>query len=131
MLRALSLPAPVNAFIAANALVLAWDLIIAGRIVNNRRGGPVFLALTSVAALLVVPAVVVAITSVTNLNGRAVYIIEWLWPFVLGIFALQALQALVRRKFSAFLAVPLATYNLLLFMAALARFASTAMADRH
>ena len=129
MLRAISSPAPVNAFIAANALVLAWDLIIAGRIVNNRRGGPVFLALTALAALLAVPAVVVAITAVTNLNGRAVYIIEWLWPFVLGVFALQALQALVRRKFSAFLAFPLAAYNVLLFMAALARFASTVMAD--
>jgi hypothetical protein len=122
-------PSPATAYAAVNIVVLAWNLFTAGRIVNLGRGTTLFHALTALAALLAVPAIVVAAASSTILNGRAIYIIEWLWPFVLGVFALQALHALVRRRVSPFFGVPVALFDTMLFAAAAARFSSTVDPD--
>jgi hypothetical protein len=124
-----SLPSATTVYIAINAMVLMWNLFLAGRIVNHRRGSPFFLALTALGALLTVPAVVVAATATSILNGRAVYSIEWVWPLVLAIYALQALTALAKGWISPFLGVPIALYDLFLCAAAGTRFASTIVAD--
>jgi hypothetical protein len=120
---------PTHAFYAIDAVVLAWDLFVAGRIFNNRRGSPVFLGLTALSSLLVVPAVVVAVVASTVLNGRAVYIIDWLWPVVACLCALQALHALGRGTVAPFLGFPIAAYNVILFVGALARFLTAHMPE--
>ncbi len=124
-----STSSPVTAYFVVNAIVLAWDLYVAGRIVNNRRGSPLFLGLSALAALLAVPAVVVAAASTSVLNGRAIYIIEWIWPLVLGICALQAALALIRGWTTPFLGIPIMACNAVLCAAATMRFTSTLFPD--
>jgi hypothetical protein len=120
---------PATAYFAVNAIVLAWDLYVAARIVNNRRGSPIFLGLSALAALLAVPAVVVAAASSSVLNGRAIYIIEWIWPLVLAICALQAALAVARGWTTPFLGVPVLVCNVVLCAAATMRFTSTLVVD--
>ena len=108
---------------AAALVVLLWDVFLAGHIAQLRTVPRVFAAISALCGLLVVPAVVVAVSAGSILTGRAVYTIAWLWPLTLWLFTLQSAFALARRLVSPLLAVPVFTYNLLLAAAATARYA--------
>jgi hypothetical protein len=113
----------VTAVAVAATLVLLWDVFLAGHIAQLRTVPRAFAALSALCGLLVVPAVVVAVSAESILTGRAVYTIAWLWPLTLWLFTFQAALSLARRLVSPLLAGPMLAYNLLLATAATARYA--------
>ena len=112
-----------GAVAAAAVLVLLWDVFLAGHVAQLRTVPRAFAALSALSGLLVVPAVVVAVSAESILTGRAVYTIAWLWPLTLWLFTLQAAVALGRRLVSPLLAGPILAYDVLLAVAATARYA--------
>lgn len=112
----------VPAFFALSVVTLAWDVMVLGRSAQTRRLPAAFRATCSLAALLVVAALLVLIASSTISTGRAVNSVLWLWPLTLGLFAVQAMYALVKRYVSPLVGVPIALLDIILFAASVARY---------
>ena len=110
------------AFFTASALVLLWDVFLAGQISQLRRAPRLFRGLTALGGLLIAPALLVAITSASILNGRAIHIIAWVWPLTLAIFALQAAYAVGKRLVTPFIGLPIAAYDIILAASAFVRY---------
>ena len=102
--------------------MIAWDILMAGRITNLRRIPRSFQAITGIAGLLLVPALVVAFTSTSLLYGRAIFLVAWLWPFTACLFVLQTVFALARRLVTPLLGFPLLVYNTIIAVVAVAKF---------
>ncbi|HEX6050663.1 MAG TPA: hypothetical protein VFZ21_15395, partial [Gemmatimonadaceae bacterium] len=111
-------------FYAASVLVLLWDVILAGQIAQLRRAPRFFRGVTALAGLLIAPAVLVAVASASILNGRAIHIIAWVWPFTLAIFAVQAIYAVGKRLVTPYIGVPIAACDVILAVAAFVRYAA-------
>ena len=111
------------AHFAVSAVLLIWNIVLAGRIARVRNSPPPIIILTALGGLLLAPALLVAVATTSALTGRAILSIAWLWPAVLVMFAAQAIYALVRRLVSPLLAVPIALYDVLLALAAIGRYA--------
>ena len=109
-------------FIALAIVMIAWDILMAGRITNLRRIPRSFQAITGIAGLLLVPALVVAYTSASMLYGRAIFLVAWLWPFTACLFVLQTVFALARRLVTPLLGFPLLVYNTIIAVVAVAKF---------
>lgn len=109
-------------FIVLALAMIAWDILMAGRITNLRRIPRSFQALTGIAGLLLVPALVVAYTSASMLYGRAIFLVAWLWPFTASLFVLQTILALARRLVTPLLGFPLLVYNTIIAVVAIAKF---------
>ena len=112
------------AFFAVSILVALWDVFLAGQIAQLRRAPRFFRGVTALAGLLVAPAALVAVTSASILNGRAIHVIAWVWPLTLMIFAIQALYAVGKRLVSPFIGVPIAAYDVILAVAAFVRYSA-------
>ena len=110
-------------YIVITVAMIAWDILMAGRITNLRRIPRSFQAITGIAGLLLVPALVVAFTSASMLYGRAIFLVAWLWPFTACLFVLQTVFALARRLVTPFLGFPLLVYNTIIAVVAIAKFA--------
>jgi hypothetical protein len=102
------------AHLALTVVILIWNIVLAGRIAQNRQSPPVFQAVSGLAALLVLPGLLFTLATSTVMTGRAVATMDWVWPAVLLLFAFQSLYALVRRLVSPWWGVPIAIYNLLI-----------------
>ena len=111
------------AHVALSAIILLWDIVMAGRIAQVRTMPRPFAALAATAGLLIAPALVVQVATGSMLYGRAIQTIAWVWPATLVLFALQALYALVRRLVTPVFGLPLALYNTLIAVGAVIRFA--------
>jgi len=85
------------AHLALTIIILIWDIVLAGRIAQLRQAPPVFQAITGMAAMLLLPAVLLQLATSTIITGRAVAVMDWLWPAVLVLFAVQATYAVARR----------------------------------
>src|SRR3954464_13845512 len=109
-------------FFALTVAMIAWDILMAGRIVQLRRTPRPFQRLTGIAALLLVPALVVAYTAQSLLYGRAIYLVAWLWPFTTLLFVLQTIYAMTRRLVSPALGFPLLVYNAIIAAVAVTKF---------
>jgi hypothetical protein len=109
-------------FYTVSVLVILWDVFLAGQIAQLRRAPRFFRGATALAGLLIAPAVLVAVASASNLNGRAIHVIAWVWPVTLLIFAIQALYAVGKRLVTPFIGVPIAAYDVLLAVAAFVRY---------
>ena len=109
-------------FFALTAAMIAWDILMAGRIVQLRRTPHAFQRITGIAALLLVPALVVAYTAQSLLYGRAIYLVAWLWPFTTMLFVLQSIYALARRLVTPLLGFPLLLYNTIIATVAVTKF---------
>jgi hypothetical protein len=109
------------AFWALTAVVVLWNVQLAGRIAQNRRAPRPLALLSGLAGLLVVPAALAAAAAPSIFVGRAVQAIAWLWPVVAGLFALQALYAVVRRYVTPAVGIPFLLYDLVVLAAAFAR----------
>lgn len=103
-------------------LVLLWDLVLAGRIAQMREAPRTFAAITGTIALLLVPATVIWLATSTVITGRAIRLVDWLWPALLVLVAIQAVYALVRRLVNPTWGVPIALYDLVLAVAGLAHY---------
>ncbi|MCC6928019.1 MAG: hypothetical protein IT359_03400 [Gemmatimonadaceae bacterium] len=114
----------ISLYVALSAAVLLWDVLLAGQIANARRQTRLFLALTSICGLFIVPGALIALAASTTMTGRVVYLVAWLWPVVLLFYVLQSGYALFRRLVTPLFALPIFAFNCTLLAAATARFAS-------
>lgn len=107
------------------ALVLAWDIFLAGHIAQLR-GAPRLLAgLSGLAALLAAPALVIAVATNSALAGGSVVGVSWIWPATVAIFVAQAMYATTRRLVTPLVSIPIAAYDLLLMAVAATRYVSS------
>src|SRR6476620_10597707 len=109
-------------YLALTVAMIAWDVLMAGRIAQLRRTPRAFQGITGIAALLLVPALVVAYTAQSLLYGRAIYLVAWLWPFTTMLFVLQSIYALARRLVTPLLGFPLLVYNTIIMLVAVTKF---------
>jgi hypothetical protein len=98
---------------------------MAGRIAGLRRIPRGFQAITGIAGLLIVPALVVGYTAQSLLYGRAILLVAWLWPFATLLFVLQTVYALTRRLVTPLLGFPLLVYNIIIATVAVTKFVIT------
>src|SRR3954466_6535712 len=109
-------------YLALSIAMIAWDILMAGGIAQLRRIPRSFQAITGIAGLLLVPALVVAYTAQSLLYGRAILLVSWLWPFTALLFLLQTIYALGRRLVTPLLGFPLLVYNAVIATVAVTKF---------
>ena len=109
-------------YLALSVAMIAWDILMAGRIAKLRRIPRGFQTITGIAGLLLVPALVVAYSSESLLYGRAIILVAWLWPFTALLFVVQAIYALGRRLVTPLLGFPLLVYNIIIATVAVTKF---------
>lgn len=109
------------AHLALTLVIIVWDVVLAGRIAQLRQASRPFAIINGLAGLLVIPGFIVAVAATTVITGRAIASIDWLWPAVILLFAVQSVYALVRRSVNPVWGYPIAFYNVLLTVASLAR----------
>jgi hypothetical protein len=112
-------------YLALSVAMIAWDILMAGRIAQLRRIPRGFQALTGIAGLLILPALVVGYTAQSLLYGRAIFLVSWLWPFTALLFVMQTLYALGRRLVTPLLGFPLLVYNIIIATVAVTKFIIT------
>lgn len=108
--------------LALALVILLWDIILAGRIAQLREAPRPFAAITGLAGLLVLPALLAQLASASVITGRAIRLIDWIWPAVLILFAIQALYALFRRLVNPWWGFPIAVYNVTIALGGLVRY---------
>ena len=111
-------------YVAAAAVMLMWDVVVAGRVSQLRRVPRAFAALTAFGGLLIVPALLIAYASASLLYGRAIQPVAWVWPVTAVLFAIQATYALSRRLVTPAFGVPIFVYDLIIAIVALSRYAN-------
>ena len=112
-------------YLVLSVAMIAWDILMAGRIAQLRRIPRGFQAITGIAGLLLVPALVVAYTAQSLLYGRAIFLVAWLWPFTTLLFVVQTIYALARRLVTPLLGFPLLVYNIVIATVAVTKFVIT------
>src|SRR5678815_4055859 len=112
-------------YVALSAAMIGWDILMAGRIVKLRRIPRAFQAITGIAGLLILPALVIAYTAQSLLYGRAILLVAWLWPFTALLFVMQTIYALTRRLVTPMLGFPLLVYNTIIATVAVTKFVIT------
>src|ERR1044071_4162565 len=106
------------AHLALTAVIIAWDIVLAGRIAQLRQASPTLQAVSGLIALLTLPAVLLMLATSTIVTGRAVAVMDWVWPLVVVLFAFQAVYALTRGVVNVLWGIPIAVYDLMLAVAA-------------
>lgn len=119
----------IPGYLGVSVAVLLWDVVLASQIARARRQSRLFLALTSICALFIVPGALIVVASSTVLTGRAIYLVAWVWPAVLLFFVAQSGYAIIRHHATLFFGLPIFLFNVTLFAAAVARYASGWVAD--
>ena len=94
--------------------ILMWDVALTARIVQVRNLPRAFVAITAIAGFLLLPSLVIHLATTSSITGRAVTQVDWLWPFTLVLFALQALYAALRRFVNPFIGFFIASYDVLI-----------------
>ncbi len=110
------------AHLALTIIILVWDVVLAGRIAQNNHAPRVFQAISGLAALLIVPGLLFQLATSTIITGRAVATMDWVWPAVLVLFALQAVYAFTRRLVNPAWGLPIVIYNLLIATIGIVRY---------
>ena len=110
------------AYVALAAILIMWDVLVAGRVAQLRRAPRSFAAITALAGLLLLPALIVAYSAASILYGRAIQPIAWIWPVTACLFAIQSAYALSRRLVTPLFGVPVAVYNAIIAIVVVARF---------
>ena len=104
------------------AVVLIWNVVLAARIAQVRTLPRTLVGLSALAGFLVVPALLIHLATTSSITGRAVLDVDWIWPFTVVLFAIQALYAAVRRLVNPFLGFFIAAYDILIAVDAVLRF---------
>lgn len=111
------------AFVALSALILVWDVFLAGQIAQLRRAPRAFRALTALVGLVVAPALVLEVASGSLITARSIAYVTWLWPLALLLFTAQAAYATARGLVIPIIGIPIVVYDALVAGAALVRYA--------
>jgi len=109
------------AHLVLTVVLIVWDVVLAGRIAQLRQASRPFAALNALAALLLVPALIAAVATTTLITGRAITAIDWVWPATVLIVTAQAVYAVARRLVNPLWGYPIAFYDVVIAMAAVAR----------
>lgn len=104
-----------------SALVLLWNVFLAGQIAQLREAPPVFRGISGLVGLLLLPALFLHVVGANILTGRPIAAVQWVWPFVLLLFVAQAAYAAARRLVTRFIALPILAYDAFVAAAALVR----------
>ena len=96
------------------ATILLWDVALTARIVQVRSLPRAFVAITALAGFLLLPSLVIHLATTSSITGRAVTQVDWIWPFTLCLFAIQALYAAVRRLVNPFIGFFISAYDVLI-----------------
>lgn len=110
------------AHLALTLFILGWDVILAGRIAQLRKAPNTFRTISALCGFLVLPAIVIWLSTATAITGRALTAVTWFWPLTAILFAAQALYALTRRLVNPLLGVPIALYNVVVAITTILRF---------
>ncbi|HKV52547.1 MAG TPA: hypothetical protein VJO52_15235 [Gemmatimonadaceae bacterium] len=109
-----------TAHVVLCALVLIWNLWVAGRAARVQ-GLPQALAfLSALGGLLLLPALVVLLVSTSLLTGGALFSVAWIWPATVALVTAQAAYSLGRRRASVPVGVAIVIYDFVLTLIALA-----------
>ena len=109
-------------YVAIAAVMVMWDVVVAGRVSQIRRAPRLFAAISAFCGLLIIPALLIAYASASILYGRGIQPVAWVWPFTTALFALQSMYALSRRVVTPLLGVPILTYNVIIAIVTLSRY---------
>ena len=112
----------LTGYFGLGAAIVLWNVAVASRMLQARRSASISGIATALAALLLVPALVVAISGASLVYGRALQTLAWIWPAVTVLFVVQALLALSQNRVSAMLGVPIIAYDLVVAIVAFARY---------
>lgn len=102
--------------------MLAWNVLLAGRITRYRLAPRRFATISALAGLLIAPAAIIAIAASSTLYGRALQPVAWVWPFTTILFVLQALYATSRRLVTPLFGVPIVLYNIVIAAVAISKY---------
>ena len=109
------------AYFGFGAAIVLWNIAVASRILQGRGSISISTVATALAALLLVPALVVAVSDASLVYGRAIQPVAWLWPAVTLLFLIQAIAALSQGRVSAMLGVPIIAYDVVIAIVVMAR----------
>ncbi len=115
--------AVLAAYFGLAALIVVWNIAAAGRIIQSRRAPPIFAGATAFGALLLIPALLVAVSGASFVYGRAIQPVAWVWPVVTVLFVIQAVFSLARGLVTPLLGVPILVYDGIIALVAIARYA--------
>lgn len=110
------------AHLALTVVILIWNTVLAGRIAQNRQAPRLFQAISGLATLLLLPGLLFHLATSTVVTGRAVAAMDWVWPAVLVLFALQAIYALARRLVNWAWGFPIAVYDIMIATIGITRY---------
>jgi hypothetical protein len=102
--------------------LVIWDVVLAGRIAQLRTASRPFAAVTGLCAMMLLPALIIRMATATVITGRAVVAVDWIWPVVVALFAIQAIYAVSRRLVNYLWGVPIVVYDVVLAMTEIIRF---------
>lgn len=111
------------AHLVLTLVVIVWNIVLAGRISQQRQASRPFALVTGLAALMLLPAFIVALATTTVITGRAISSIDWVWPATVVLFAVQAVYAVARKLVNPLWGYPIAFYDVVIALASVARFA--------
>ena len=101
------------AHLAISAVFLLWNILLAGRITQQRAIPPLLSGLTAIGGLLIAPALIVLIASTSLITGRSISTIGWIWPVTATLIAAQAFYATAAGLVSPLIGIPILVYDLL------------------
>ncbi len=107
---------------ALTVIIVLWDVVLAGRIAQNRHSPRAFQAISGLIALLAIPGLLLTLATSTVITGRAVATMDWIWPAVLVLFAAQATFAFARGLVNPLWGVPILIYDILIAIIGITRY---------
>jgi hypothetical protein len=110
------------AHLALSLIIVTWDVVLAGRIAQLRLASRPFAAVTGLCAMMLLPALIIRMATATVITGRAVVAVDWIWPLVVTLFAIQAIYAVSRRLVNYLWGVPIVVYDVVLAVTEIIRF---------
>jgi hypothetical protein len=119
----LTLLLPYAAALVA-ALVLVWNVALAGRLARIDEAPRNWATLTGLLGLLLIPAVLIRVVGSSLVLGRTIAALAWFWPVVATLVALQAGMTLAQRLGVRALVLPIALYDTLVALGAWVELAS-------
>jgi hypothetical protein len=116
------IPYLIPLYYTISALMLAWNVMAAGRISQYRRAPRRFAMLSAFAGLLVIPAAILAVAATYTLTGRALQPVAWVWPLTTILFVVQAVYATSRRLVTPLFGVPIVLYDVVIAAVAVSKY---------
>ncbi|MDQ3698825.1 MAG: hypothetical protein M3373_12515 [Gemmatimonadota bacterium] len=110
------------AHLVVSALIVLWNIVVAGRIARWRDAPRTIAALSALAGLVIAPAILITVVSSSLLLGRSLHAIGWVWPLTAALICTQAIVALARGLVPPIAGATIAVYDVLVTVIAAAKY---------